>query len=731
VRIYCGLASAGQRLCVAIVDDAGRLLVSHEIDDDATGYAAVCSLITERSGGASTGQTMVVAENDSHLVPLLLAASGRPFALGDANVVAAFSRDLTNAPDPVRRAAALARALHAGILRTDDPSTAWHAGLDILALAPLLSAHAAVIAGRVTLVAALRGVLRELYPAALRAFPDPGDPTALALLEALPDPVMVARGQEGDVVTQLTAAGYRDVEPALLALRQAVAETIPRREITDPIGPAVRHAVVAVRSCDRSANSLLESISERLERRAGSAAPAAAPAPPAAGPAAPLPPISVPPLPQPVSSPAAGGPLGTNSYPNAAGYAVGSAPPSPAYPSPVASPGSAGSGGHPQAVPSGHSTGSPQVVGPPSTPAANSGGWGSAGAAPVDPAARTQQQYPPAPKRAEVAELPDDSDLSLSLLTPDELPTSSNLRGTAPRNRDADGTRESGSQRPAPAAPEKSEPVEAPQQPERQQAEEEPVRRSRAARHHSPDTGVSPQQHDPEPSVAAAERSGAHQRVSPAGEERGGVIEFPAARRRRARHDSESDSGDQPAAAAREVPPGDLSYGEPKPPASLEELTRPPSFGLDTGPESRPAPSETADTAPAQRRRSASVSPTRPAVDDADSDLLIFAQASAWFDGERRSSNSDWSSPADTGWRAAEAIRQPSIGGTTRSGLPRRVPQANLVPGTASPDPERERQQRIVRDPDQLAANTAGYFRGWSRARGDASDNSYLSARRR
>ncbi|MFG1949417.1 nitrate- and nitrite sensing domain-containing protein [Nonomuraea sp. NPDC048826] len=43
-----------------------------------------------------------------------------------------------------------------------------------------------------------------------------------------------------------------------------------------------------------------------------------------------------------------------------------------------------------------------------------------------------------------------------------------------------------------------------------------------------------------------------------------------------------------------------------------------------------------------------------------------------------------WSSPADSGWQAAQAAAQPAQGGTTSSGLPRRVPKANLVPGTAS-----------------------------------------------
>jgi len=41
------------------------------------------------------------------------------------------------------------------------------------------------------------------------------------------------------------------------------------------------------------------------------------------------------------------------------------------------------------------------------------------------------------------------------------------------------------------------------------------------------------------------------------------------------------------------------------------------------------------------------------------------------------------SSAADEGWEAAAAVSSPSTGGTTQAGLPRRVPRANLVPGTA------------------------------------------------
>jgi signal transduction histidine kinase len=43
-----------------------------------------------------------------------------------------------------------------------------------------------------------------------------------------------------------------------------------------------------------------------------------------------------------------------------------------------------------------------------------------------------------------------------------------------------------------------------------------------------------------------------------------------------------------------------------------------------------------------------------------------------------------WTSPADEGWKVAETAVAPTSGGTTLAGLPRRVPKANLIPGTAA-----------------------------------------------
>ena len=99
--------------------------------------------------------------------------------------------------------------------------------------------------------------------------------------------------------------------------------------------------------------------------------------------------------------------------------------------------------------------------------------------------------------------------------------------------------------------------------------------------------------------------------------------------------------------------------------------------------------------------------------DESDGDLLIFAAArSAWFTGQVDEADVEWSSIADSGWRAAEQAARPAVGDETKAGLPKRVPQANLVPGSPLRD---ERPLHIVRDAANLAANTMGYFRGWRR----------------
>ena len=65
-------------------------------------------------------------------------------------------------------------------------------------------------------------------------------------------------------------------------------------------------------------------------------------------------------------------------------------------------------------------------------------------------------------------------------------------------------------------------------------------------------------------------------------------------------------------------------------------------------------------------------------------------------------------SAADEGWDAAAAAADPATGGTTSAGLPKRVPQANLIPGTASPEP-------VMPAPVRSASSTRERFASFQR----------------
>ncbi|HEX7160697.1 MAG TPA: nitrate- and nitrite sensing domain-containing protein [Trebonia sp.] len=103
-----------------------------------------------------------------------------------------------------------------------------------------------------------------------------------------------------------------------------------------------------------------------------------------------------------------------------------------------------------------------------------------------------------------------------------------------------------------------------------------------------------------------------------------------------------------------------------------------------------------------------------PAQDSSSARLPIFDSVeSEWF----RRGTSVWTSPADEGFRVAQTIvGSPLAGQTTSAGLPQRVPSANLVPGSISPRPPRERAGRApspaggpVRSPEAVRARLTGF----------------------
>ncbi|MFJ9850092.1 nitrate- and nitrite sensing domain-containing protein [Streptomyces sp. NPDC101150] len=79
---------------------------------------------------------------------------------------------------------------------------------------------------------------------------------------------------------------------------------------------------------------------------------------------------------------------------------------------------------------------------------------------------------------------------------------------------------------------------------------------------------------------------------------------------------------------------------------------------------------------------------------------------------------SEWrSSPNDETWRQAEQIRQPAAGGITTSGLPRRVPRANLVAGTAQQQQSPQTGPQVSRAPSDVRGRLTNLRRGIQQGR--------------
>ncbi|MFR0364993.1 nitrate- and nitrite sensing domain-containing protein [Streptomyces sp. MCC20] len=84
---------------------------------------------------------------------------------------------------------------------------------------------------------------------------------------------------------------------------------------------------------------------------------------------------------------------------------------------------------------------------------------------------------------------------------------------------------------------------------------------------------------------------------------------------------------------------------------------------------------------------------------------------------QQQPATSSWrASPNDDLVRQAERVRQPAAGGVTTSGLPRRVPRANLVPGTAQQQQHQSGPQ-VSRSPDDVRGRLTNLRRGIAQGR--------------
>jgi len=105
-----------------------------------------------------------------------------------------------------------------------------------------------------------------------------------------------------------------------------------------------------------------------------------------------------------------------------------------------------------------------------------------------------------------------------------------------------------------------------------------------------------------------------------------------------------------------------------------------------------------------------------PIYDEVESVWFRSGRQAPGSPGRAAAAESRWSSPGDEGWRAAQTVDEPASGGSTAAGLPRRLPNANLVPGSipTTPPAAPNRSAAAVRD------RLAGLQRGVSEGRAAA-----------
>ncbi|MEV6836087.1 nitrate- and nitrite sensing domain-containing protein [Streptomyces sp. NPDC051133] len=86
-----------------------------------------------------------------------------------------------------------------------------------------------------------------------------------------------------------------------------------------------------------------------------------------------------------------------------------------------------------------------------------------------------------------------------------------------------------------------------------------------------------------------------------------------------------------------------------------------------------------------------------------------------------------WRSANDERWQQASALKKPKAGGVTASGLPRRVPKANLVEGSAETTPQGGPQ--VSRAPEDVRGRLSNLRRGVQRGRNAGSETNGQATR--
>jgi DNA-binding transcriptional LysR family regulator len=142
------------------------------------------------------------------------------------------------------------------------------------------------------------------------------------------------------------------------------------------------------------------------------------------------------------------------------------------------------------------------------------------------------------------------------------------------------------------------------------------------------------------------------------------------------------------------------------------------------GAELPPAPPDAGTRHRSRARGADGTLPPAPAGAADDVRLSIFEDLqSEWFTQHESGTRAEsWQMAADDGWAAAARLAEPTTAGTTTAGLPRRRPQAMVVPGTvggpAAPGGEVPPQPGMAhRSPQEVRGRLSSYRDGVRRGR--------------
>ncbi|WP_433253397.1 nitrate- and nitrite sensing domain-containing protein [Streptosporangium sp. CA-135522] len=83
-----------------------------------------------------------------------------------------------------------------------------------------------------------------------------------------------------------------------------------------------------------------------------------------------------------------------------------------------------------------------------------------------------------------------------------------------------------------------------------------------------------------------------------------------------------------------------------------------------------------------------------------------------------------WQTASDAGWQAAQAASDPSLGGITSAGLPKRTPKANLVPGAAASAPS---SPMPPLSPERARSRLSSFQQGVRRGRAELTEETARS----